>query len=455
MRSDTPLAVVWRHKWIIIVTVVVFVATTAILSKSLEKVYSTSSTLLVSVPAETQSFDTVQASQAVARSYADIVESPNVAQLVATRLGGGTTSGEVLEATTFEAIAETQLLEITVENSDPARAKEIADTYANVVIGYADQRLTDTTKADVSIADAAPLPQQPARPKPLLYTLLAAVLGLALGLALAFLRDQLDHRLRTSQDVETRFDVPVLGRVPRRGRSDSSVSAFREAHRILRTNLDFATGGEKLRSIAVVSGGEGEGKTTTVAQLALASAEVGLHVLAVEADLRRPALERELEPNRTEPRRPGLSNYLVEASTREQVIHPTGRPNLDIVPAGPLPPSPSALLEARRGRTAIADFLEQADLVLIDCPPLSVGADASILSGWADGVIVVVDLDRSTDNRVRSALRQLEAVRASVTGLVLNRDRHAEVSKYDQYYQAVSKAARDGKVQSETARERV
>lgn len=433
MRNDTPLGVIWRRKWTILATFLIFAGSAAIVSKTLEKVYDTDSTLLISLPAETQSFDSVQAAQTVARSYADIIDSPNVAQLVAARLADGTTRGQVLDATSFEPIPETQVLKITAEDPDPARAKAIADAYADVFIDYADRELADTTKAEVSLADAAPLPITPARPKPTLYVLLASIVGLALGVGLAFLRDRVDRRLRTSEDVESRFDAPVLARVPRRGRSDSSIAAFREAHRILRTNLQFATGGRPLRSIAVTSGGESEGKTTTVAQLALSSAEVGLKAIVVEADFRRPALQSEVLPDQ-ELLHPGFSNYLVEAVDIERIIYPTGRPGLELVPAGPLPPSPSALLESRRGRTAMSALSSHADLVIVDCPPLSVGADASVISGWVDGVILVVDLHSSTDDTVRSALRQLEAVQAPVIGLLLNRDSRAEVKKYEYYH---------------------
>jgi capsular exopolysaccharide synthesis family protein len=283
----------------------------------------------------------------------------------------------------------------------------------------------------------------PARPKPTLYTLLAGILGLALGLAVAFVRERFDHRLRTSEDVEAQFDAPVLARVPRRGRSDTSIAAFREAFRLLRTNLQFAGAEGRTAAIAVTSGRQDEGKTTTVMQLALASAEVGQRVIVVEADFRRPKLQRELLPDRDESLRPGFSNYLVEAAELEDVIHPTGRPNISIVPAGPLPPSPSALLESRRGQSAVGEFLTQADLVLLDCPPLSVGADASVIAGWVGGVILVVDLAGSTDRVVRDAMRQLESVRAKVLGLVLNRDRGAEPSSYD-YYLSVDSAARSG-----------
>lgn len=422
VRDDSPLAIIWRRRVLIGATFLVFVVAAAVVSKSLEKVYSTHSTLLVALEADEQTFDSVQASQAFARSFAEIIDSPNIAGEVAVALGDGSSARELGHATNFEPVSETQLLEIHAEDPDPARAKRIADTYATVFIDYARRNLAETTKATISLADRAPLPRSPARPKPTLYTLIAAFFGLALGLALGFLRDRLDHRLRTSQDVESRFEAPVLAGVPRRRRSKKSISAFLESYRVLRASLQFSTVGSPARSIAVTSGEAGEGKTTTVMQLAIASAEMGLEVIVVEADFRRPGLQRAFMPDRVESLLPGFSNYLVGGASVEEVIHPTGLPNISIVPAGPLPPTPSALLESRFGNRATADLLSPADLILIDCPPLSAGADASLIATWVDGLIVVVDLGSSTDTTVRGALKSLEATHARVLGLVLNRD---------------------------------
>ena len=438
MRNDSPLAVIWRRKGIIIAVFLAFAVTTAVVSKTLDKVYATHSTLFISLPSDAQSFDTVQASQALARSYAQIIESPNMANRVAQRVGGD--PGKLLSETTFEPIEETQLLKIEAEDKSPERARDIANAWADVAIAYSRTQLQANTRANMSLADPAPLRTQAVRPKPTLYTLIAAILGLALGVALAFLRDRLDRRLRTAHDVEERFDVPVLARIPRRGRSDYSLTAFREAYRILRTNLHFASKGGRVRSIAVTSGQEGEGKTTTVAELAAAFAEVGLRVIVVEADFRRPALQRAMMPDGGEPLVPGFSNYLVEAAELGDVLFPTGRPNIDLLAPGPLPPSPSALLESRRGRAAVEELYSEADIVLIDCPPLTIGADASVIAGWVDGVIVVVDLHSSTYDSVRDGLRQLDAVQATTVGLVLNRDRGAEPSSYD-YYAPMTTAA--------------
>ncbi|MDQ3274367.1 MAG: polysaccharide biosynthesis tyrosine autokinase [Actinomycetota bacterium] len=432
--ENSPLTGLNRRKWLIIATVAVAVLTAAIASQLVDKVYGTSSTLLVALNSDSQSFDTVQASQAIARSYADIIESPNIAADVAEQLGAGTTRNEIKSATSFETVPETQLLLINAEAATPERAKEIADAYASVFINYARTSLGDTTQASITRADAAPLSGSPSRPKPKLYVAVAAILGLALGLALALLRERLDRRLRTPEDVEAHFDVPVLARIPRRRRSEKSSTAFMEAYRILRTNLQFAAVEQELRTVVVTSAREGEGKTTTVANLAVTSAEVGVAVLVVEADLRRPALQAELMPSTPELLRPGFSNYLVEASSIGDSIHQTGRPGVSILPAGPLPPtSPSALLEAGRGRTTVDVLRGEADLVIFDCPPLNVSADASILADRVDGVILVVDLLSSTEHTVRQALQQLEAVRAPLLGIVINRDRSATPSSYGYY----------------------
>src|SRR3954452_21964824 len=433
MKSEAPMLVLWRRKWIVLGVFLAFAISAAIVSKALEKVYETKSTLIVAANSKGQTFDQVQASQALARSYEQIMGSPNIARLVADRLAEADTKDYVLAHTSSEPIPQTQLIKITAEDPDPARAKHVANTFAAVFVKYARQNLVGTTDARISVADLAPLETEAARPKPTLYTLIAGLLGLALGVGLAFLRDRLDHRLRTPSDVEARFEIPVLARVPRRGRSDTQVAAFNESYRILRTNLQFAAGNGRLDSLAITSGAEGEGKTTTVVQLAVASAEVGLRVAILEADLRRPALQQRLRPDTVEPLRPGFSNYLVEGTPLEEIIHATPRPGVDLVPSGPVPPSPAALLETERARGIVDELLRTHDIVLVDCPPLNVAADASIVASWVDGGIVVVDLNTSKEDTVRDAIRRLRTVYAPLVGLLLNRDRGAEVSRYDYY----------------------
>src|ERR687885_1106571 len=241
MKTDAPVLVLWRRKWIVLGVFLAFALGAAIVSKTLDKVYETKSTLIVAANSKGQTFDQVQASQALARSYDQILGSPNIAQRVAQRLADGTTKDYVLNHTSSETIPQTQLIRISAEDRSAGRARHVANTYAATFLQYARRNLVGTTDARISVADLAPLPTEAARPKPTLYTLIAGILGLALGIGLAFLRDRLDHRLRTPGDVESRFEIPVLARVPRKGRSETSIAAFNEAYRILRTNLQFAS----------------------------------------------------------------------------------------------------------------------------------------------------------------------------------------------------------------------
>ena len=448
--QKSPLTVLNRRKWLILGVLVVSVAAAVVASQLVEKVYSSSSTLLVAVQSEGQTFDSVQASQAIARSYADIIDSPNIAADVAEELGEGTTAREVKDATSFEVIPETQLLKLNAQAPTGARAKEIADAYATVFIDYAARNLGETTQASLTLADAAPVSGSPSRPKPKLYVAVAAILGLGLGLGLAFLRERLDRRLRTAEDVEANFDTPVLAQVPRRGRTERSVVAFKEAHRLLRTNLQFAGGEAPLRAIADHERARGRGQDHHRRHDGDHECRGGPYG-ARRGGRPAPARAADRADARRAPSRcaPGFSNYLVETATLEQAIHPTGHNRVSILPAGPIPPSPSALLEARRARTNV--LTEAADLVIFDCPPLNIGADASLIADRVDGVVLVVDLFTSTTNSVRQALRQLEAVHAPLLGLVINRDRSAAPTSYDYYYQPmsappVSPSAENGRV---------
>jgi capsular exopolysaccharide synthesis family protein len=427
MGDRVPIAVLWRQRWLIVGVVAVFAVTAALVSSRLQKVYATTNTLLVTVNAPDQTFDTVQAAQAFSRSYADLITSPNIARTVASRLQDGTDANSLASAISVEAVPETQLMKVTAEDPSPARAKRIADTYAAVFVDYVRRTLSGPTKASIVAADPATVPDQPIRPRKALYVLVAFIFGLVAACALAFGRDRLDRRLRATEDVEARIagNLPILGRIPERGRSHGSAAAFREAHQVLRKNLEFARDSGSLRSIAITSASEREGKTTTIAQLARATAELGLQVLIVEADFRFPSIQSELAEDVAATLRPGLSEYLDGSASFDEIIEPVGHYGVFVVPAGIAPVSGSALLESSRGREAVAAFLTRADFVLVDCPPVNAGADASILARLVDGVIVVVDLKRATDQTVSAALRQLRTVRSAVLGLVINRDPHA------------------------------
>ena len=411
----------------------VFVVSAGVISKILPKVYSATSTLIVVQNGNAASFDAIQAAQVTARTYSDIVSAPAIAAAVAHQIGGGATTASVGSAVSVSPVTETQLLRITADDRSPLRAQRLANIYASVVIRYTHRSLGATAGATVALASGATRPTTPARPKPSLYVLVAAILGAFVGVGGAFLLERLDTRLRTADEVRERFSETILARMPRRGRSGTSTNAFSEAFGLLRTNLQFASADGLPGVIAVTSAREGEGKTTCVSEMAFAMAEVDMRVLVVDADFRRPMLQKVVMPEQHEPLRRGLSSYLVGGCSLDEIVYDTGRPGVELVPTGPLPASPAAFLESHKVESSLRELAERVDLVLVDCPPLSAGADASTLAGLVDGVIVVVDLDRSDERTVREVLGQLKTVRASLLGFVLNRDRAIELA-YDYGY---------------------
>lgn len=434
MSNERPLNLIWRRKWIVILTFVVFTGAVAVISKSLPRVYSTESTLLIAQPDRPNTFDSVQAAESVARSYADIISSSNFAERVAGQLGGGITRDELSAKVSFESVPETQLLKITAEDRSAKRAKQIADTYANDFIAYARDNLSETTKSEVSLADAAPLPASPARPKPTLYTLLGAIVGLGLGLAFAFASSLLDRRVRSAEELTELIGEPVLAQIAL-ARGQRARLANEEAYRLLRTNLEFVRPDQPLRSIAIVSASPGEGKSTTALNLARTKREVGDTVLLVEADMRRPGLQPALFPGLDGPLVPGLSSFLSGHADPADVVHETEEPGILLVPAGRLPPSPSALLDSERCHKLLDRLKDVADVIIVDTPPLTVGADASLVAAHADEVILVVDLRRSTAKAIKSAVAQLELVRKNVAGVLLNRVRGDGQEAYGYGYQ--------------------
>jgi polysaccharide biosynthesis transport protein len=436
VKEQSVLGVFLRRKWIIVATVVIFAVVTGLVSRSLPKVYSASSTLLVVQAKNQQTFDAVQAAQVVARTYGNLLTSDNLAAAVSQHIYGTTAKKSLIHSSvSISPVSETQLITITAESDQASRAQAIANTYATQFIGYSATALQQYTQATVSLADPASRPSAPVRPKPTLYVLIACLLGLAAGVGLAFLREQLDSRLRTVEEIEESFQLPVLARVPRRGRSQASVDSFVEAYRVLRTNLQFATPDGPPRTIVVTSGNEGEGKTTTVSQLSNITAATGSNVLAVEADLRRPGLQKILIPEAGEALRPGLSNYFLGSADLDEVIHHTPT-TIDLIPSGPTLPSLSGALESSRGRTIVSDLAGKADMVIFDTPPLALGADAAMLSSRVDGVVLVINMESATAQSVRNSLRKLEGVRANVLGFVLNRDGEVESMTYGDGEQA-------------------
>lgn len=194
-------------------------------------------------------------------------------------------------------------------------------------------------------------------------------------------------------------------------------SPISEAYRTLRTNLEFSSLDKPLRTMLVTSPGPEEGKSTTLANLAVTLAQAEKEVILVDCDLRRPSQHEIFEVENGV----GLTSMVVdEEAFKNPPLQETLVPNLKLLPSGPLPPNPSELLGSRRMEEIIATLRETADLVLFDAPPIIAVTDAAVLASKVDGVLLVINAGTTKRDHAQRAKALLEKVNARLVGAVLN-----------------------------------
>jgi capsular exopolysaccharide synthesis family protein len=207
-----------------------------------------------------------------------------------------------------------------------------------------------------------------------------------------------------------------------------------EAYRTLRTNIQFAGLDQPCRCIVVTSATAGEGKTTSVANFGVVSAQAGARVCLIDSDLRRPNLHRVFGLDNTR----GLTSALVEGVPLADVARPTRVPHLSLVTSGPLPPNPAELVGGKRMRELLEGAIGAFDLVVCDSPPVIVVADGVALAAQCDGVIMIVRVGAVSHDVIRRATEQIQAVKGKILGVLLNDvdlNRDGYHYKYYRYYQ--------------------
>jgi succinoglycan biosynthesis transport protein ExoP len=286
------------------------------------------------------------------------------------------------------------------------------------------------TTTMVTIIDQAQPGKSPVRPNKTLNIILGIVIGLMVGVGLAFFIEYLDTSVKTIDDVERALQSPVLGVIPQNVGHliDEGVeSQHAEAYRVLRTNLLFSRKDDRLNSIVVVSAGAGEGKSTTVLNLATVFAQAGQRVLLVDSDLRRPTLHKLLKVSNSL----GVTNYLLKQNTLEEVIQRTSIPTLDLLASGKLPSSSMNILGSAPMKDMVAELKQRYDFVFFDSPPIMGVSDAAILASEIDMVIQVIQYRRYPQPMNIRAKQMIEKVGGTLIGIVLN---NINMSQDESYY---------------------
>ncbi|MEI6674474.1 MAG: polysaccharide biosynthesis tyrosine autokinase [Verrucomicrobiota bacterium] len=284
----------------------------------------------------------------------------------------------------------------------------------------------------IIVHDDPVVSQFPVVPNVNLNLILGAVVGLIFGLAIAFFLEYIDTSVKTLEDVERYLQVPVLAVIPKDIgilHKQNGTSPDAEAYRILRTNIEFNRKNPEDNSITVVSGGAGEGKSTTLVNLAYVCAQGGYTTLMIDADLRRPRLHTFFDINNSV----GLSNYLTTDLMLEDVILQTPVENLYFMPSGILPADAAGILNSRRMSDLMLDVKHRFDLVLVDSPPILGVSDASVLASEVDLTMIVVQHRKLPRNMLLRVKQAVENVGGTVIGVVLNNVDVRSDSQY-QYY---------------------
>ena len=430
MSLEQIAIALWRDRLLFAVTLIVSVAAVIAITFSLPKRYEATATLYVGVGKqvdESLAFDTALGEQ-LARTYTSLAANPNVAEEVLRRSDERMTRFELQERMSFAPVERTQLLEITAQGGSPADTRDLANLYARTYVERVGQQYArGETQSRISVNEAAALPGGASQPNPPLYIGLGVLLSILLAAAAVVLRDRLDDRIRTAEEDDAVLGLPLAARIPQMsGRRGAKTLEVSDAFRLLKANVDFAEAGRS-QVVMVTSPSPAEGKSTVAARLALAAAADGERVVLIDADLRRPALAPALEESLKhgpglERSRTGLTNYLVGVSDMDDVlIRQPGRTGLTVIWSGPVPPNPSALLRSRRLEELVDRLRLSYDRIVVDTPPISVGADASLIVPRVDGTLLVLDAPTTKQSPAQAGLNQLEKAHARLLGVVLNR----------------------------------
>jgi len=413
-----------RWAWMVILGIIICSSASYGISKITQPVYQASATLNLNYESFTVSVQAVP-------TYAQLLISPAVLEPVVER-HPGLTLKQLMAMITVKPQTTTSLIELDVENRDPRLARDLANEVSESLVQFANARLPGTVQVL-----PAQIPTEPVRPKVLENTLIGALVGLGLALALIVIFEWIDDRPKSPEEVQELLGVepltvfPWLSRRERTKRAEE-IPALAEGYRLLAADLDLAQKVKPFKLVMVTSALAGEGKSSIATNLASFLAMAGERVLLVDANRSSPALDQHFELEK----RPEPANAFTEAWAVFFTLSydQTDIPNLQVLRAEVLPSNFMGLLPTPRGNQFL-ERLQKApfDYVIFDTPPLLPTADTQILASSVQAILLVVDPTKTPRKLLLRVKRLLDRIRTPVVGVVINKSRwpeHREIRQY-------------------------
>lgn len=419
-----------RARWLIVcATLAASVMVAIVVTVMTTPLYQASTRLFVSTESGSSLAEAYQGnrfSQERVKSYAELIKGQTVAQRTIDKLGLDMSAAALQEKVKANAKLDTVLINVSVLDESPVRARDIANTLSDEFVVMVRELETPepgaTPDARVVVEQRASIPDHPVTPDTTRNIGLGIVLGIALGIGIAVLRDMLDNTVKDRRTLEEITSTGVVGNIPldkeRRKNPaisfDGDRSAISEAFRKLRTNLQFLAVDNPPRAIVITSSVPAEGKSTTAINIALALAEAEHNVVIVDGDLRRPSLHKYLDLVGTV----GFSTVLSGGTSLSEALQKTRFPGLTALTSGAIPPNPSELLGSQAAKKLLAELRAEFDYVIVDSTPLLAVTDAAILAAAADGVLMMARFGKTKRDELAHAVGSVEGVGASMLGTV-------------------------------------
>lgn len=361
---------------------------------------------------------------------------------------GSVNTNAIKSSLSMASVEDTEVLKISAKTTSPEVSADVCRIIAEIAPDFL---IRVVGAGSVEVIDPAKVNYRRVEPNIKKMTVLGCLLGLIASAGVIILLYLLDNSVKSTDELKKRFDKAIIGEVynfsqekgekqkktkdghrvisPESLINDKTVFTVSESYKTMRTNTMFALSPFDKKIISVTSANAAEGKSTTTANLAISFSQTESKVLLIDADLRKPTQHKLFEVNN----KTGLSTVLGKMNTVENSIIKGVRENLDLMPAGPIPPNPSELLASQQFENMINELAQQYDYVIIDTPPVNVVSDVLVMSKAITGVLFVTMHGETTYDSIESGLQKLEMAEVNVLGFILNNITAAHTGKYYSY----------------------